>query len=144
MSTTAERDVKRTAKPGRGGHTPAAPRPGRRRLRDNLTGWGFVAPAMLIVLGLSIFPAIWAFFLSLQKWDGFSEPEQWLPASAWDDPTFRPFVPHAYQICLSHKDLAVLPAEAADMSGMVIQSIRSKCATLGPAVPDGVPSGRGT
>ncbi|HXH34046.1 MAG TPA: sugar ABC transporter permease [Plantibacter sp.] len=46
------------------------------RLRDTITGWGFVAPAMVVVLGLSIFPAIWAFFLSLQKWDGFGEAEQ--------------------------------------------------------------------
>lgn len=44
----------------------------RRRMLDSLEGWGFVAPALLIVLGLSIFPAVWAFFLSLQKWDGFS------------------------------------------------------------------------
>jgi multiple sugar transport system permease protein len=44
----------------------------RRRLRDSLEGWGFVAPALVIVLGLSIFPAVWAFFLSLQKWNGFS------------------------------------------------------------------------
>ncbi|GAA3733558.1 sugar ABC transporter permease [Leifsonia bigeumensis] len=34
----------------------------------------FVGPAMVIILGLSIFPAGWAFLLSLQKWDGFSEP----------------------------------------------------------------------
>lgn len=33
-----------------------------------------MGPATLVVLGLSIFPAIWAFMLSLQKWDGFSEP----------------------------------------------------------------------
>lgn len=46
------------------------------KLRDTITGWGFVAPAMVVVLGLSIFPAIWAFFLSLQKWDGFGEAEQ--------------------------------------------------------------------
>jgi len=44
----------------------------RRRLRDTVEGWGFVAPALVIVLGLSIFPAIWALFLSLQKWNGFS------------------------------------------------------------------------
>jgi multiple sugar transport system permease protein len=41
-------------------------------LRETLEGWGFVAPALVIVLGLSIFPAVWAFFLSLQKWNGFS------------------------------------------------------------------------
>jgi len=44
----------------------------RRRVLDSLEGWGFVAPALVIVLGLSIFPAVWAFFLSLQKWNGFS------------------------------------------------------------------------
>ncbi len=46
----------------------------RRSLRETLEGWAFVGPAMVIVLGLSIFPAGWAFVLSLQKWDGFSEP----------------------------------------------------------------------
>ncbi|WP_231384173.1 carbohydrate ABC transporter permease [Cellulomonas sp. URHD0024] len=56
----------------------ATRRPGRRkeRRRQALQGWGFVAPAMLIVLGLSIFPAVWAFLLSLQSWDGFSTPTQ--------------------------------------------------------------------
>ncbi|MGO4690584.1 carbohydrate ABC transporter permease [Glaciibacter sp. 2TAF33] len=44
-----------------------------RAVRSSLTGWGFVAPATLIILGLSIFPAIWAFVLSFQDWDGFSE-----------------------------------------------------------------------
>ncbi|MFF9564610.1 carbohydrate ABC transporter permease [Leifsonia sp. NPDC014704] len=42
--------------------------------KASLTGWGFVAPATVIILGLSIFPALWAFVLSLQSWDGFSEP----------------------------------------------------------------------
>ncbi|MBL0885514.1 sugar ABC transporter permease [Myceligenerans sp. I2] len=45
------------------------------RVPDGLTGWGFVAPATLIVLGLSIFPAVWAFLLSLQDWNGFSAAE---------------------------------------------------------------------
>lgn len=48
----------------------------RRRslLRNDLTGWGFVGPAMVIILGLSIFPAAWAFILSLQDWNGFADP----------------------------------------------------------------------
>ncbi|MDM7856006.1 carbohydrate ABC transporter permease [Cellulomonas alba] len=46
-----------------------------RRLADNLHGWAFIGPAMVIVVGLSIFPAIWSFVLSFQKWDGFSQPE---------------------------------------------------------------------
>ena len=45
------------------------------RRRATLTGWGFVGPAALIVLGLSAFPAVWAFVMSLQDWNGFSEPE---------------------------------------------------------------------
>jgi multiple sugar transport system permease protein len=40
--------------------------------RRNVTGWSFVLPATIIVLGLSIFPAGWALLLSLEKWDGFS------------------------------------------------------------------------
>jgi len=44
----------------------------RRTLMTTLTGWGFVGPAVLVILGLSVFPAIWAFFLSRQKWNGFS------------------------------------------------------------------------
>jgi len=48
---------------------------GRRHLGETLAGWGFTAPATLIVLGLSIFPAIWAFVLSFQKWNGFSQAE---------------------------------------------------------------------
>jgi multiple sugar transport system permease protein len=53
--------------------TPAGAR--RRRGLDTLTGWAFVAPAMVIILGLSIFPAVWAFVLSLQKWNGFAPPK---------------------------------------------------------------------
>lgn len=55
----------------------AKPRTGpavrRRSVLASLEGWAFVGPAAVIVLGLSIFPAAWAFILSLQKWDGFSE-----------------------------------------------------------------------
>jgi multiple sugar transport system permease protein len=46
-------------------------RPWGRSLLDNLTGWLFVGPATVLVLGLSIFPAAWALLLSFQNWDGF-------------------------------------------------------------------------
>lgn len=46
----------------------------RRRLVADIGGWLFVAPATILVLGLSLFPAAWAFLLSLQEWNGFSEP----------------------------------------------------------------------
>lgn len=47
----------------------------RRRSKANLTGWAFVAPAVVIVIGLSIFPAVWAFLLSLQKTNLITPPK---------------------------------------------------------------------
>ncbi|OII15301.1 carbohydrate ABC transporter permease [Curtobacterium sp. MCBA15_008] len=41
-------------------------------VREGLAGWGFVGPALLIVLGLTVFPGVWALILSFQSWDGFS------------------------------------------------------------------------
>ncbi|MEV4702765.1 sugar ABC transporter permease [Actinoplanes sp. NPDC049316] len=50
---------------------PARGRRGR-ALRRNLTGWGFAGPATLLVVGLSLFPAVWAFFISRTKWNGIA------------------------------------------------------------------------
>ena len=48
---------------------------------------------------------------------GLAAPD-WLPASAWEDPVFRPFVPHSYQVCLYADPRSapadVLPADAVD------------------------------
>lgn len=41
----------------------------KRSLRQTLTGWGFVLPASAVVIGLTIFPAAWAAWLSTQKTD---------------------------------------------------------------------------
>lgn len=59
-----------------GAREPApAPRPPRGRgVRRALTGWAFAGPATLVVVGLSIFPAIWAFFISRTKWNGVAPP----------------------------------------------------------------------
>ncbi len=73
MTMTSERPV--TAEPHDAARERQQKRRGRGRLRADLTGWGFVGPAMIIILGLSIFPAAWAFLLSLQKWNGFAEPQ---------------------------------------------------------------------
>jgi multiple sugar transport system permease protein len=43
-----------------------------RRVRRNLTGWAFAGPATFVVAGLSIFPAVWAFFISRAKWNGIA------------------------------------------------------------------------
>jgi hypothetical protein len=42
-------------------------------------------------------------------------PETWLPADAWEDPTYRPFIPATFRVCLDQPDASVLPATAADI-----------------------------
>ncbi len=69
----------------------------RRTLLATATGWGFIGPATFVVLGLSIFPAVWAFFLSREKWNGFSEPKDvgWANYRAMaDDPDLGAAVGH--------------------------------------------------
>lgn len=50
----------------------------RRRWRRTgaraLTGWAFAGPGTLLVIGLSIFPAVWAFLISRTRWNGISPP----------------------------------------------------------------------
>ena len=55
---------------GRGGGRPRPPA-WRRALPENLTGWSFVLPASIIVLGLGFFPVIWSFLLSTKAASGF-------------------------------------------------------------------------
>jgi multiple sugar transport system permease protein len=69
MADSAARTIGRDNAPDAAGARRVRRRQG---LKASLTGWGFVAPATIIILGLSIFPAVWAFILSLQSWDGFS------------------------------------------------------------------------
>lgn len=42
---------------------------------EQLVGMAFVAPAVIVIVGLGLFPAAWATLLALQKWNGFSDPE---------------------------------------------------------------------
>jgi len=56
----------------RSDEVPAGPGRTGRALRRNFTGWSFAAPATVIVVGLSIFPAVWAFFISRAKWNGIA------------------------------------------------------------------------
>ncbi|NUR93286.1 MAG: sugar ABC transporter permease [Nonomuraea sp.] len=47
--------------------------PARRR-GDALVGWAFIGPACLVIAGLSLFPAVWAFFISRTRWNGITDP----------------------------------------------------------------------
>ncbi len=47
----------------------------RRRVARPATGWAFAGPATAIVLGLSVFPAAWAFLISRQRWNGIAPPQ---------------------------------------------------------------------
>jgi multiple sugar transport system permease protein len=69
-----------TGGPASGGHATRARSPARssrvrRWLVRPATGWGFAGPATAIVLGLSIFPAAWAFLISRQRWNGIAPPQ---------------------------------------------------------------------
>ena len=67
-------------------------------MRDNLEGWAFVGPASVLVLGLSIFPAVWALILSLQHWNGFSAHAKFVGAANYvdmaSDPELKAAVGH--------------------------------------------------
>jgi multiple sugar transport system permease protein len=47
----------------------------RAALARGLTGWAFAGPGTLLVVGLSIFPAIWAFLISRTRWNGIAPPK---------------------------------------------------------------------
>ena len=57
------------------GAPPPRSSPGRSQCRaESLAGIAFVAPAVVVIVGLGLFPAAWAGLLALQKWNGFSDP----------------------------------------------------------------------
>src|SRR5438309_7187464 len=65
---------------------------------DNLTGWGFATPAILLILGLSIFPVVWGIVLSFQKNNLLGGTPQWIGFANYrlleHDPIFRKAVWH--------------------------------------------------
>jgi multiple sugar transport system permease protein len=44
----------------------------RRSAGRAVTGWAFVGPGTALVIGLSIFPAVWAFLISRTRWNGIA------------------------------------------------------------------------
>jgi multiple sugar transport system permease protein len=69
----------------------------RRWFGDNPDAWGFVLPAVVIILGLSILPMIWSLILSLQTSDLVS-PAEWVGLKNYrtlsHDPDFKSAVVH--------------------------------------------------
>jgi len=75
-----------------------AQRPALRRwLGESPGGWGYVLPAVVIILGLSIVPMIWSLVLSMQSAD-LVTPARWIGLANYrvlaQDPNFRAAVVH--------------------------------------------------
>ncbi|MBP0457534.1 carbohydrate ABC transporter permease [Streptomyces montanisoli] len=49
----------------------------RGRRRESATAWGFVLPAVLVIIGLSVVPVIWSLLLSFQA-DDLVTPSHWV------------------------------------------------------------------
>ncbi|MER7414260.1 carbohydrate ABC transporter permease [Streptomyces cacaoi] len=69
-------------RPPDGDRRPAPPKspsrgPRARRRRETATAWGFVAPAVVVILGLSVLPVIWSLLLSFQAND-LVTPSRWV------------------------------------------------------------------
>jgi multiple sugar transport system permease protein len=72
---TTRRHRRRVVPRGAGGDRPAMrPHRLRRSVAGALTGWAFAGPGTLLVVGLSIFPAVWAFLISRTRWNGIAPP----------------------------------------------------------------------
>lgn len=60
-------------------HTPVPPDSAARRRAHRrragaraLTGWAFAGPGTILVVGMSLFPAVWAFLISRTRWNGIA------------------------------------------------------------------------
>lgn len=68
-------------------------------LTRGLTGWAFAGPGTLLVVGLSIFPAVWAFLISRTRWNGIAPPKSigWTNYQRMvDDPELWESVRHTF------------------------------------------------
>ena len=74
MSVQLERAPEASSRPAVDPRERARQKRARSR-RQNLVGWTFVGVSTFIVIGLSIFPAGWAFFISRKKWNLLSPPK---------------------------------------------------------------------
>ncbi|MET9896998.1 sugar ABC transporter permease [Streptomyces sp. NPDC006446] len=82
-----------TLAPGAAVSPAAARRAARRRTRrETATAWGFISPAVVVILGLSIVPVIWSLLLSFRA-DDLVTPGRWVGLDNYraliQDPNFH-------------------------------------------------------
>lgn len=82
-----------TLPPGATVNPAAARRAARRRSRrETATAWGFISPAVVVILGLSIVPVVWSLLLSFRA-DDLVTPGRWVGLDNYRalarDPNFR-------------------------------------------------------
>src|SRR5688500_18883418 len=72
MSTTTDHPVQEA--------TGTPPAPGRSpRISDRWLAIGFISPAMLLLLGMSVFPLLWALYLSFTDYSATRDvPARWI------------------------------------------------------------------
>jgi multiple sugar transport system permease protein len=82
----------------------------RRALGDHPTAWGYVAPAVVVVLGLSLVPMAWSLLLSFQRSDLLT-PSQWVGLDNYTklakDAHFRGAIEHTIAYTLLFVPLCV-------------------------------------
>jgi multiple sugar transport system permease protein len=69
-----------------------APAARRRACRERSTAWAFIAPSVVVILGLSVVPVVWSLLLSFRA-DDLVTPGRWVGLDNYralaQDPTFR-------------------------------------------------------
>ncbi|RCG32813.1 sugar ABC transporter permease [Sphaerisporangium album] len=80
-------------RPASGGRD--ASEPGRRRRARWLTGYAFVAPAVVLFLVMGLYTIVYGFSLSFAKWNGFTADWEWVGVRnyldlLYQDPTLGP------------------------------------------------------
>lgn len=82
----------------------------RRAFGDHPTAWGYVAPAVVVILGLSILPMAWSLLLSFQSSDLLT-PSRWIGTRNYsrlaEDPHFRAAIWHTVLYTLLFVPLCV-------------------------------------
>jgi multiple sugar transport system permease protein len=86
-------------------------KPKRRINSENATGWAFVSPSVLLILGLSVVPVVWSLLLSFQVNDLVS-PSEWVGLANYkalvQDAAFGAAVKHTLLYTVLYVPLSVV------------------------------------